>query len=136
MRRSGIVSSITLLIAGAIALSSAQAQGGNEDYPLEALHKHQQGAVIVDVSVGTDGRVTGCSVVVSSKSPELDGATCKIFLTRGKFTPARNAGGQPTVDHVLGRIDWVIPGCKALPQVDPRLGAVQANVTITAVQGC
>jgi TonB family protein len=135
MRRTSIVSTLGLLIAATTA-GSAEPQRGTDDYPLEALQKHEQGPVVVSLTVGTDGRPTDCSIVVSSRSAALDEATCKFFMTRARYIPARDSNGQPSIDHVLARLDWVIPGCKTPPETDPRVTQVKPVGTITSLQRC
>jgi len=136
MQGATILGLTAALVAGLSTSSDAEARRGTEDYPLEASQKHEQGAVLVDVTIGADGRITACSVAVSGNSPQLDEATCKIFLTRAKFVPAQDAKGQPIAQHMLGRVDWVIPGCKAPPQTDSRLAKVEPSLTITSLKGC
>ena len=36
---------------------------GNDDYPPEALSKHEQGIVLVDLTIGIDGRANDCKVL-------------------------------------------------------------------------
>ena len=110
---------------------------GNDDYPPDALQKHQQGPVLVDLTPGSDGRFTACSIVVSSGSGSLDQATCKIYITRGKYTPDLDPNGHPILHHIRGRIDWVIPNCTAPALTDSRLiDGPKPAATITSLQGC
>lgn len=129
---------MAVALCATIALpAQAAPQRGHEDYPLEALRKHQQGAVLVDLIPGADGRFTHCSIVVRSGSPQLNDATCKIYMTRAAFTPALDANGKAILRHALGRIDWVIPNCKAAPLTDPRLiEGPRPALTVTSLQGC
>src|SRR3954462_9093136 len=46
----------------------------NDDYPPSSLRNEEQGTVRVRLEVGTNGRVTGCSVTGSSGHPALDSA--------------------------------------------------------------
>ena len=71
------------------------------DYPPEALKNHWQGKVQLDLTIGTDGRVTGCTTVQSSGYQVLDDTTCKVLEKRALFNPALNSAGEPVVDHVL-----------------------------------
>jgi protein TonB len=79
------------------------------DYPASAIRAEQQGTTGFRLTVGTDGRVTGCDVTSSSGSPALDQATCRIMRSRARFTPARDDHGNPTTDSVSSRIRWVLP---------------------------
>jgi periplasmic protein TonB len=79
------------------------------DYPDAALRSEEQGATRFRLIVGTDGRVTGCTVVGSSGSSALDSATCRLMKSRARFTPARDSSGNPTTDSVASTIRWVLP---------------------------
>jgi protein TonB len=59
--------------------------------------------------VGTNGRVTNCTITSSSGSSSLDSATCRIMKDRARFTPAHDSSGNPTTDSVSSRIRWVLP---------------------------
>jgi protein TonB len=78
----------------------------SSDYPQSALDNEEQGTVAVQLSVGTNGRVTGCSVTKSSGSRTLDSTTCRILTSRAKFTPARDSSGNLTTGSFPQRITW------------------------------
>jgi protein TonB len=80
-----------------------------DDYPPSALRAGEQGTTGFRLDVGTDGRVTNCTVTSSSGSSALDQATCRLLQRRARFTPARDSNGQPTTDQNSGRITWRIP---------------------------
>ena len=69
-----------------------------DDYPADAQRNNEQGTVTVDMLIGTDGRVTGCTVTGSSGSRSLDNATCRILRSRARFDPALDAQGRPTLE--------------------------------------
>ena len=79
------------------------------DYPSAAIRAGEQGTVRFRLSVGTDGRVTGCTVTASSGSESLDSATCQLLAARAFFWPARDRLGEPAADSVVGRIVWRLP---------------------------
>jgi periplasmic protein TonB len=79
------------------------------DYPTRALREEREGVTSFRVSVGTDGRVTGCTVTGSSGSSDLDEATCSNVSRRGRFTPATDGEGNPTTGSYSSRVRWVIP---------------------------
>ena len=94
-------------------VTKAQSARGNlqnlfsgDDYPADALRNEDQGSVTVRLSIGTDGRVTGCNVSSSSGSRSLDNATCRILRSRARFSPAKLSNGQPTTDTYTQRITW------------------------------
>ena len=80
----------------------------NDDYPASALRAEEEGVTGFRLSVGTNGRVTGCQVTSSSGSSALDSATCRLLTARARFTPARDSNGNPTTDSVSARIVWRI----------------------------
>lgn len=80
-----------------------------DDYPAEALHRREQGVTEFRLTVGPDGLVRDCAITGSSGSATLDAATCRIYRSRGRFTPARDATGQPATDTVESRLRWTLP---------------------------
>ncbi len=80
----------------------------NDDYPSGALRREEQGTTGVRLSVGADGRVTGCDVTSSSGSKELDDTTCRLLQRRGRFNAA-TANGEPVAGSWSTSIRWQIP---------------------------
>ena len=80
-----------------------------EDYPGRALRENRSGTTGFRLSVGPDGRVTGCEVTSSSGSEDLDQATCTYASRRARFAPATDGEGQPTSGSFASRVKWVIP---------------------------
>lgn len=80
-----------------------------EDYPLEAIDKREQGEVVVEWQVTEDGVPENCTVTRSSGSVALDQETCRIIGVRLRYDPARDTYGTPirTKDHLT--IKWGIP---------------------------
>lgn len=78
----------------------------SDDYPSQAINNEEQGTVSVSLSIGTNGRVTGCRTTSSSGSRTLDSATCRILTSRARFTPARDSSGNPTTGTFAQRITW------------------------------
>jgi len=81
----------------------------SDDYPKDALQKRDTGTVGVTLMIGTDGRVSDCRVTLSSLSPSLDAATCRIITDRAGFAPALDRAGRPVTDRYLQRITWALP---------------------------
>jgi protein TonB len=79
------------------------------DYPTSAIRAEEQGTTRFRLTVGPDGRVTGCTVTGSSGSSALDSATCRLMKSRARFTPARDSSGNPTSDTVSNAIRWILP---------------------------
>ncbi|MEO7655385.1 MAG: energy transducer TonB, partial [Sphingomicrobium sp.] len=72
----------------------------SDDYPASATSSGAEGTVQASLTIGPDGRVTGCSIVRSAGNSSLDSATCNILRRRAKFTPARDTNGQATSDTI------------------------------------
>ncbi len=81
----------------------------DEDYPQSAIRNEEQGTTAVRLTVGTDGRVTDCSVTQSSGSTALDNTACSIFKRRARFTAAKDQAGNPITDNYVQRVRWVLP---------------------------
>lgn len=80
------------------------------DYPSEALAKHQQGISNNRLLIGVDGRASNCGVVESSGSKALDAKTCEIYVKRARYEPARDANGAAVPSFYFQRMSWEIPG--------------------------
>jgi len=81
-----------------------------DDYPASALAAGAGGSAQAELTVGPDGRVTGCTLTRSTGNSALDSATCNILRRRAKFVPARDSNGNPTSDtYRTPTITWVIP---------------------------
>jgi protein TonB len=94
----------------ASARGNLQGLISGDDYPDSAIRNNEEGRVTVSLSIGTDGRVNGCSVVSSSGHSDLDNTTCRILTSRARFTPAKLSNGQPTTDTFTQSIVWRLQG--------------------------
>lgn len=93
--------------AAASAASLLRGSFNNEsDYPGAARRNDEQGTVRVTFTVGADGRVANCTVVQSSGSSSLDSTTCRIFERRFRYSPARDAGGNPVPTTMRQSVSW------------------------------
>lgn len=81
----------------------------DEDYPASAVRAGESGATGFRLDVGTNGRVSACTVTSSSGSSALDSTTCRLLRSRARFSPATDSTGAPTTDTVTGRIVWRLP---------------------------
>ena len=71
-----------------------------DDYPASAQAAGAEGTARASLTIGPDGRVTGCSITQSAGNSALDQATCNILRRRAKFVPARDSNGNPTSDTI------------------------------------
>ena len=79
------------------------------DYPKAARRWHEEGTVGFKIDIGTDGRVTKCSIIASSGFEDLDKATCRIVIERVRFQPPRDSNGNPLPDSLEQHIRWALP---------------------------
>jgi protein TonB len=79
------------------------------DYPAAAVRARQQGTVRFRLEVGPDGRVTGCTILRSSRSAALDSTTCALMRRRARFTPATDAVGNPVQSSIEEEFTWKLP---------------------------
>ncbi|QIL02328.1 TonB family protein [Sphingomonas sinipercae] len=78
-----------------------------DDFPAGV---EDEGTTQATLSIGTDGRVSNCSITRSSGSRALDSATCRVLKSRARFTPARDSSGNPISDTITTPlIRWVLP---------------------------
>ena len=76
------------------------------DYPPSSLLNREEGKVHYRLTVGTDGRVSTCTVTQSSGFAELDAATCRILQARARFNPARNDAGLAIEGTFEKTVSW------------------------------
>lgn len=81
----------------------------SDNYPPSALRAGAQGRVVASLSVGTDGRVTACTVTSSSGNSDLDDTTCRIARSRIRFTPAKDDAGSPIASTYTLPVSWRLP---------------------------
>ncbi len=65
------------------------------DYARAGRIKRLGSAVVVVLTVGTDGHVSACRVHQSSGDPDADAVTCRLALERFRFHPALDQHGDP-----------------------------------------
>jgi protein TonB len=94
------------VVEPARAKGSLQGLFRDDDYPAAAVSREETGTTRVRLSIGTDGRVSSCSVTSSSGSSSLDRATCSVLRSRARFTPATDNQGRPIADTHDQSITW------------------------------
>jgi len=82
---------------------------GEADYPAAELRAGHAGTTRFRLTIGADGRVSGCEVSASSGWAGLDEATCRLVSARARFRPATDATRAATAGRFSSAIRWVIP---------------------------
>lgn len=80
----------------------------HDDYPRAAIANWQIGTTAMVWTIGVDGKVADCHIVVASGTPALDNAACGAILRRGRYAPARDAAGKPVPDMNSRRVVWLM----------------------------
>jgi protein TonB len=62
--------------------------------------------VVIELTVGTDGRVSACRITDPSPDPEADAITCRLATERFVFRPRLDARGEPVVGTYRWRQRW------------------------------
>ena len=62
--------------------------------------------VVIELTVGTDGRVTACRVTDPSPDPQADAITCRLATERFVFRPRLDAAGRPAIGRYRWRQRW------------------------------
>lgn len=75
------------------------------EIPQELRRARSGGEIRLRYRVGTDGRVSGCTVLASSGYPDFDRETCARITARFRFRPALDPQGRPvpyTITEIHG----------------------------------
>lgn len=107
-----------------------------DDYPASARQRAEEGTATFDLAVGPYGRVTHCTIVQSSGSGALDNASCRILRSRARFTPARDAHGNPVDDLGRGVLRWSLAaGAPTTASYAPAATGIAPSVPAPTVGG-
>lgn len=79
-----------------------------DDYPARAIREEWTGVTRFRLDIGTDGRVTGCTVTAGSGHVELDRVACARVSARARFDPAKDESGVKTAGTYESAIRWQI----------------------------
>lgn len=101
--------SASFAVRGAAPKGSPGSWVSDRDYPSAAIREEREGLTRFRLTIGTDGRVTGCEITGSSGSADLDAATCTKVSSRAHFVPAMGTDGLPMTGNYSGSIRWVLP---------------------------
>jgi len=76
------------------------------DYPRSGREARKGHDVVIELTVGTNGRVSGCRVTDPSPDPEADTITCRLATQRFVFRPRLNASGEAVTGIYRWRQQW------------------------------
>lgn len=79
-----------------------------DDYPSRALREGWSGVTRLHLVIGSDGKVSACSVIASSGHPALDAVACNKVSQRAQFSPARDGAGALHEGTFDSSIRWQI----------------------------
>lgn len=80
-----------------------------DDYRSSWINRELTGSAKFDLTIASNGRVTGCRITQSTGHSALDEATCALIAKRARFTPATDAAGKPVAGSYSSSIRWVLP---------------------------
>ncbi len=76
------------------------------DYPRAGREARRNHDVVIELTVGADGRVGACRVTDPSPDPEADAITCRLATQRFVFRPRLDASGTAMVGIYRWRQRW------------------------------
>lgn len=79
------------------------------DYPKAGRKERSGDSVTIQMSVGADGRASGCRVVRPSRDPEADRITCDLAMQRFRFRPRTDRSGNPVPGEYRWQQRWWDP---------------------------
>lgn len=80
-----------------------------DDYPPGAIRNGEKGRTGFKLDIGTDGRVTNCTVTSSSGFSDLDQTACRQLQRRGRFSPAKDTAGNAIATSYTSSVLWQLP---------------------------
>ncbi len=86
------------------------------DYPAGAMADDRDYAIGFELEVAANGRASACRITAGSGSAVVDRTTCAAARRRARFTPARDARGEPVASRYAARLSWsVVPAPRPVP---------------------
>jgi TonB family protein len=153
-----MIATLMALTMATTAFSGATAKDAGEwlsptEFPFKAFHGNELSGIRVALTVDAGGRPVRCQVTRSSGFEEMDENTCTAAMRSARFTPARDAQGNPvpalwttgarwTVDEIgnnnLVEINSdMIVSARAVPAGEARLVTIDRLIGGDArVEGC
>ncbi len=80
-----------------------------DDYPPSSIRAEEEGTTVIKWTINTEGRVENCVTTQSSGSNALDQAACRALSRRARYTPAKDAAGNPMATTQTRRVVWRLP---------------------------
>ena len=100
---------VRVVSQAAVAKGNPGQYFGPDAYPPAAQRAEAQGRVVAKLTIGTDGRVTECTVTSSSGNSDLDNTTCRIAKQKVRYTPAKDESGAAIASTTTLPVRWVLP---------------------------
>ncbi len=79
------------------------------DYRSSWIRREITGIASFSLGIGTNGRVTNCSITRSTGHDVLDDATCKLISKRARFNPAKDRNGDIVAGNFSSAVRWQLP---------------------------
>ena len=80
----------------------------SSDYPSRLIDQDRQGGLTALLEIDSRGAVAGCKAFEIEGDPGFEQAVCKVAKNRARFTPARDAKGQPVASYYLTPQIWFV----------------------------
>ena len=80
-----------------------------DDYPDRDLRRGNEGTGSYRLTIGSNGRVTGCEMARTTGHSGLDRQTCRVIQRVARFTPATDTTGARVAGSYTGEVTWQIP---------------------------
>jgi hypothetical protein len=81
----------------------------SRDYPAKMLSAGQPAIVEFRLSVGADGKPTGCHIQSTTRPKEFDAAVCGSLMRRARFAPALDGAGKPIASYYRNTVNFTMP---------------------------
>lgn len=78
------------------------------DYPPAAFKRREQGVARFVLSIDASGKPSGCVIMASTGSNDLDVATCSLVMRRAEFLPARDEFDRVMSGSYSGAVRWIL----------------------------
>ena len=94
--------------AGGIGTQARLLSGGlsRRDYRALRSFGATSGRAVLQLTVGPEGRVDGCSIAQSSGDPRVDSSLCAILQPRMRWSPALGRDGRPISIRAFYVANW------------------------------